>query len=108
MKICPNCKKQNPDEAQTCLCGYSFEQNGEKVERKKVKSSVRYALCFLLPLVVGGILGNGLISALSGIISPSLLIRRNGYAGVLAWILSMLGFTIGIAIIFTNRNNPYL
>ena len=109
-------KKQNPDEAQTCLCGYSFEQNGEKVERKKVKSSVRkdaidyvlYALCFLLPLVVGGILGNGLISALSGIISPSLLIRRNGYAGVLAWILSMLGFTIGIAIIFTNRNNPYL
>lgn len=58
--------------------------------------------------MVGGILGNGLISALSGIISPSLLIRRNGYAGVLAWILSMLGFTIGIAIIFTNRNNPYL
>ena len=55
MKICPNCKKQNPDEAQTCLCGYSFEQNGEKVERKKVKSSVRkdaidyvlYALCRL-------------------------------------------------------------
>lgn len=116
MKICPNCKKQNPDEAQTCLCGYSFEQNGEKVERKKVKSSVRkdaidyvlYALCFLLPLVVGGILGNGLISALSGIISPSLLRHRNGYAGVLAWILSMLGFTIGIAIIFTKRNNPYL
>ena len=36
MKICPNCQKQNPDEAQTCLCGYSFEQNGEKVERKKV------------------------------------------------------------------------
>lgn len=116
MKICPNCKKQNPDEAQTCLCGYSFEQNGEKVKRKKVKSSVRkdaidyvlYALCFLLPLVVGSICGNGLISALSGIISPSLLKRRNGYAGVLAWILSILGFTIGITIVSMNRNNPYL
>lgn len=61
-----------------------------------------------LPLVVGSICGNGLISALSGIISPNLLIRRNGYAGVRAWLLSMLGFTIGIAIIFTKRNNPYL
>lgn len=116
MKICPKCQKQNPDEAQICLCGYSFEQNGEKVKRKKVKSSVRkdaidyilYALCFLLPLVVGSIFGNGLISALSGIISPNLLRHRNGYAGVLAWILSILGLTIGIAIVLTNRNNPYL
>lgn len=116
MKICPNCKKQNPDEAQTCLCGYSFEQNGEKVKRKKVKSSVRkdaidyvlYALCFLLPLVVCSIFGNALISALSGIIAPELLRHRNGYAGVLAWILSILGFTIGVFIIFANRNNPYL
>ena len=116
MKICPNCKKQNPDEAQTCLCGYSFEQNGEKVKRKKVKSSVRkdaidyvlYALCFLLPLVVGGIFENCLISALSGIIAPELLRRRNGYAGVLAWILSNLGFTIVLYIYFVHRNNLYL
>ena len=106
MKICPKCQKQNPDEAQICLCGYSFEQNEEKVKRKKRKSSVGkdaidyvlYVLCFLLPLMVGGIFGNGLISALSGIISPSLLKHRTGYAGVLAWILSILGFSIGIFI----------
>lgn len=109
MKICPKCGTQNPDEAFSCTCGYTFEN----VERKKVKSSTAFdgtdagllILCFFVPFVLGSIfkITGGLIGWL--IISYPLKVfkDRNGSIG-LAILLTVLGWILGIVVGLATMN----